>query len=331
MVHRGYMTVSEILTKIRDRRILVVGDIMLDHYIIGDASRISPEAPVPVVAVERENYALGAGANVALNLVSLGGNVELCGTVGSDLAGSRVINMLSGAGIAFDQRFVKNNADTIIKTRVVVRGQQLCRIDREAKRSIYSLKGQDDLEYLESRIKQSDAVILSDYNKGVLDSPNVNLVIGWAKKYKTFIALDPKPSNKLKYSDVDLLTPNKAEAYELAGYKLEPDGEPIEAICESIDKQYRPRYLIVTLGAGGMLLSTHGEVADVMPTYAREVFDVSGAGDTVISALTLALSCGVPVKDAMHFANLAAGVVIGKIGTAVASPDEILAFDKRTC
>ncbi len=323
------MILSDILTNIKDRKILVIGDIMLDHYIIGDATRLSPEAPVPVVVVDKENYTLGASANVALNVLSFGGAVELCGIIGDDYAGEQIETILAKNGISFNKHFIKKSVDTIIKTRVVVRGQQLCRIDREVKRSIFSLGEKDDLKYLEQKIKQSDAVILSDYNKGVLDNDNVNLFIDWAKKYKTFIAIDPKPANKLRYSGVDLMTPNKIEAYELANFKFGNDEELLESVCENIYKLYGPRNLIITLGADGMLLSINGEIELVLPTCAREVFDVSGAGDTVIAALTLAISSGVPVTDAMHFANIAAGVVVGKRGTAISFPDEILAFHER--
>lgn len=323
------MILSDILAKIKGCKVLVIGDVMLDHYVVGDATRISPEAPVPVVAVEKENYTLGAAANVALNVLSLGGIAELCGIIGKDRAGEKMMSILSDSDIKFSSRFEKKNADTIIKTRVVVRGQQLCRVDKEAKKSIYSLRSDEDLAYIESRIAQSDAIILSDYNKGVLDNSNVKLFIDWAKKYDTFVAIDPKPANKLKYSAVDLMTPNKSEAYKLAGYEFEPDGDPLESICQNLDEQFRPKYLIITLGPDGMLLSTRGKIDEIMPTYAREVFDVSGAGDTAISALSLALASGISVKDAMHFANYAAGVVVGKSGTAVAFPDEILNFGDK--
>lgn len=320
---------SEILSSIKDRKILVIGDIMLDHYITGDATRISPEAPVPVVAVENENYTLGAAANVALNIISCGADVELCGTVGDDQSGEQLVEILKDRAITFNAHFIKKNADTIVKTRVIARGQQLCRIDRERRKSVYEIISDTDLQYIETRIKQCDAVILSDYNKGVLGTNNVAQFVNWAKKYKKFISLDPKPSNKLKFNGVDLMTPNKIEAYDLAGLNyFENSEEQFNIVCDVINKRYNPKSLIITLGAEGMLLSVKGDIEKIMPTCAREVFDVSGAGDTVIAALTLAMSSGVHVYDAMHFANIVAGVVVGKHGTAVASPDEILNFHK---
>lgn len=323
------MNLSDIFARIKGRKVLVIGDIMLDHYVIGDATRISPEAPVPVVAVEEENYSLGAAANVALNILSLGGSADLCGMIGTDSAGTRIRNILLGHRIGLDPCFINQNVDTIVKTRIVARGQQLCRVDREAKKLNYMIGSSECLKYLEAHVRDSDAVILSDYNKGALDSSNVNLFISWAKKYNIFIALDPKPANNLQCSDLDLLTPNKQEAYELAGHEFDPDRAPLEAVCRDIDKQHHPKNLIITLGGGGMLLSTHGAIDELIPTYAREVFDVSGAGDTVIAALTLALSCGISARDAMRFANYAAGVVVGKSGTAIASPAEIMAFEKK--
>ncbi len=302
---------------------------MLDHYLIGDANRISPEAPVPVVVVEKENYVLGAAANVALNILSLGGDVELCGSIGSDRAGEQISKILSNSTLSFNSRFIKNHVNTIVKTRVVVRGQQLCRIDYEGNKSIYNIDDDSDINYIESRIKQCDAVILSDYNKGVFDNHNVEIFIQLAKKYNKFIAIDPKPSNNLKYKNVDLMTPNKLEAYELAGKVFSSPEDGLESICEVINAKYSPKHLIVTLGAEGMLLSINGDIKKTMPTYSREVFDVSGAGDTVIAALVLAMSSGIPVYDAMHFANLAAGVVVGKSGTGVAFPDEIIRFEQN--
>jgi D-beta-D-heptose 7-phosphate kinase/D-beta-D-heptose 1-phosphate adenosyltransferase len=321
----GSAMLREILSSIRGINVLVVGDIMLDHYVIGDATRISPEAPVPVVAVERESYTLGASANVALNVLSLGGNVELCGAIGGDEAGTQLRGIFNERGIKFSERFAKPSLGTIVKTRVVVRGQQLCRVDREQKKAAYILQSDSDLGYVESKIGESDAIILSDYNKGTLSGENVGRLINCARRQRKFIAMDPKPSNGIVFSGVDAMTPNKLEAMQLAG--LSEEEEPsIGEICQKIHRKYSPRMLIITLGQGGMLLSMGGEVDRIVPTFAREVYDVSGAGDTVIAALTMALAANKGVYDAMYFANTAAGVVVGKRGTAVARPEEILEF-----
>ncbi|MDR2435729.1 MAG: PfkB family carbohydrate kinase [Puniceicoccales bacterium] len=316
---------NRILGSIGGLNVLVVGDIILDHYIIGDVTRISPEAPVPIVTVEQENYALGASANVALNVISLGGNVELCGLIGSDHFGMRLQRNFSEKGITFSGRFVKDSVNTIIKTRVVVRGQQLCRIDRERKKPMYALSRGEDLSYIESRIDSNDALILSDYNKGTFANENVERLVKYARESHKFVAIDPKPSNKISFRGTDIMTPNKPEAAQLADLG-DVDEPPIGEICREIYEKYAPKMLVITLGKGGMLLSIGGKVDKIIPTFAREVYDVSGAGDTVVAALTLALAAKNDAYDSMHFANTAAGVVVGKHGTAVASPEEILKF-----
>jgi D-beta-D-heptose 7-phosphate kinase/D-beta-D-heptose 1-phosphate adenosyltransferase len=316
---------KKILHNVAGLNVLVLGDVMLDHYVIGDATRISPEAPVPVVAVERESYTLGASANVALNILSLGGNVELCGAIGGDRAGRRLEEIFSTRGIAFNGRFVKASLDTIVKTRVVVRGQQLCRVDREGKKPAYAINGDGDLAYIQSRIDWSDAIIFSDYNKGTLNGENVSRLIDYARGHGKFTAIDPKPSNKMAFRGIDVMTPNKLEAAQLADLPGE-DEHPMEEVCRKIYEKYSPKMLIITLGQEGMLLSVDGVIDRTVPTFAREVFDVSGAGDTVIAALTMALAAGNKAQDAMYFANTAAGVVVGKHGTAVALPEEILNF-----
>jgi D-beta-D-heptose 7-phosphate kinase/D-beta-D-heptose 1-phosphate adenosyltransferase len=316
---------NKILNSIGGLNVLVVGDIMLDHYIIGDATRISPEAPVPIVTVERESYTLGAAANVAMNAVSLGGNVELCGLIGNDHSGMRLQKNFSDRGIKFSERFIKNSVDTIIKTRIVARGQQLCRVDRERKKSMYALNRSEDLSYIESKIDLSDALILSDYNKGTFTDENVKRLIKCAHKSHKFVAIDPKPSNKISFSGVNIMTPNKLEAAQLADLNDDSD-HSIEEICHKIHEKYSPKMLVITLSKDGMLLSTNGKIDRIIPTFAREVYDVSGAGDTVVAALTLALAAENNAYDSMHFANTAAGVVVGKRGTAIALPEEILKF-----
>jgi D-beta-D-heptose 7-phosphate kinase/D-beta-D-heptose 1-phosphate adenosyltransferase len=314
---------GRILGSVKGLGVLVVGDVVLDHYTIGDATRISPEAPVPVVTVERESYAPGASANVALNVISLGGSVELCGLIGEDPPGVRLQKIFRDGGVRFSERFAKRSVETITKTRIVVRGQQLCRIDRERKKPMYALDCAEDLDYIESRIDGSDAIILSDYNKGTFAEGNIRRLVEYARNRRKFVAIDPKPSNRIPFSGASIMTPNRLEAAQLAGLD---SGDPIGEICRRIHEKYSPEMLVITLGKDGMLLSVNGAVDRVMPTFAREVYDVSGAGDTVVAALTLALAAKNSVCDAMHFANTAAGVVVGKHGTAVAQPEEILKF-----
>ncbi len=317
-----------LLEKISHIRVLVVGDVMLDHYIHGDATRISPEAPVPVVNVSKDRYVTGGAANVALNICSLGAKSSLCGLCGDDEAGRKLRSILSGAAIDYPTEFCRSKISTIIKSRVVVRNQQLCRIDRELAPANYALSDSAVREKLFEEIERSDAIIISDYAKGAIDLEILTQILAHAEQHNILVSLDPKPRRRLPFKNVGLITPNKNEAIELADLQneLRPDEFPAEEICKRIWEKHRPKELVITLGADGMLLSREGKICKCIPTFAREVFDVSGAGDTVIASLTLALAAGTPLEEAAHFANTAAGIVVGKFGTATVSPEEILAF-----
>lgn len=320
------MTTASILTAIRGLDILVIGDLMLDHYIWGDVHRISPEAPVPVVHAARESHTAGGAANVALNLASLGIPVKLAGALGKDSAGDKLLALLGGAGIDTSLCHSQPQRPTIVKTRVIARTQQLCRIDHEAASSAYSLECSAKL--LET-IEQTDAVIISDYAKGVISQPLLDALLAHAKQHGKIIALDPKPSRKLAFHGASLITPNRHEALELAGLPEPGPGEPypLEAVCRGIQERHSPELLIITLGADGMAICRDGKVEQTLPTRAREVFDVSGAGDTVIATLTAALAAGAAAPDAAKLANLAAGVVVSRIGTATVTPEDLLGLD----
>lgn len=320
------MTPREILGRLVRLRVLVIGDVMLDHYIRGDAERLSPEAPVPVVAIDRDTYVPGGAANVAVNLAELGAAVELGGSVGRDDAGRRLRSLLRARRVAFDRaRWEQAERPTIVKARVIVRNQQMCRLDREAPPAAYAVAA-DLAESIAAEVGEQGAVVLSDYAKGVLTGAFVQRVIDACRAAGVTVAVDPKPKNRLAHKGVDLMTPNRREALELAG--LDPHG-PFDAgaVCREIHRRHRPRNLVVTLGEQGMLLSRGGVPGATIPTAAREVFDVSGAGDTAIAAITAALAVGAPLEAAARFGNLAAGVVVGKLGTATASPEEILAAE----
>ncbi|MDP4996448.1 MAG: bifunctional ADP-heptose synthase [Akkermansiaceae bacterium] len=320
------MTSAELLGKFPSLKILVVGDLMLDHYIWGDVHRISPEAPVPVVQAMRETHTAGGAANVALNLASLGLGVSVCGSLGEDEAGEKLCRLLEEKGIDAQGCFKIDGLSTMVKTRVVVRTQQLCRIDREAARSAYGIDAvAGSGELLEKLIAGCDAMILSDYAKGVITQELMDRCFALAAQHGKLLAVDPKPARMLKFQRAGLMTPNRHEALELAGIPEPSLGEeyPLEAVCRNIHAKYSPELLVVTLGADGMVVSKEGKVIEVLQTSAREVFDVSGAGDTVIATLTCALAAGASPVDAAKFANLAAGVVVSKVGTATVSPDEI--------
>lgn len=317
---------KKLLDAISRLRLVVVGDLMLDHYVWGDAERISPEAPVPVVSVTRDSFTAGGAANVALNLAALGCRVELCGCLGTDADGARLEALLQQAGVGLGACLRNDTVPTVVKTRVVVRKQQLCRIDREAEPVRYVLGRQCMEQLLAPELEHADAVILSDYAKGVIDPELLRWLQPICDSRDLLLAVDPKPSRHLPFSGPGLMTPNRAEALRMAGIDIgSQEPFPAAAVCRSIWDQYRPRNLVVTLGAEGMLPCLEGEVQSVIPTRAREVFDVSGAGDTVIATLTAALAAGASLAQAAHLANAAAGVVVGKLGTATATPDEILA------
>jgi len=319
--------VKTLLAKIKNLRVLVLGDAMLDHYVWGDATRVSPEAPVPVVRVERDSYAAGGAANVALNAAALGSGATMCGWIGEDEPGERLAAVMREHDVDFDEAFRRADHGTICKARIMARNQQLCRVDRELAPEAYALGTERDCKALDARIARADAVIISDYGKGFVDEALIERTLNKRSSSSTVVALDPKPRRRLRHEGVDLLTPNQMEALELAGLdKEEHRTFPAERVCTAIHEQYSPRCLAITLGAEGMLLSERGEVGETIPTAAREVFDVSGAGDTVIAALTLALAAGASFREAAVLANAAAGVVVGKVGTATTGPEEILAY-----
>ena len=318
-----------LLRRIADRRLLVVGDVMLDHYIWGDATRISPEAPVPVVSVHDSTDTVGGAANVANNIAALGASVEVVGAIGPDYNGEKLLDHLRAKSIGFDERCVLKDVKTITKTRVIVRNQQLCRLDYEDAPSVYRrlLSDPRRLRIIQEKAARADGVIFSDYAKGVLTTAAIEQIARFAKSRGKFTALDPKPSSGNEYAGMDLITPNRREAIEMAGALTGSEEQAdFTDICARIWERYRPENLVVTLGSDGMLISSHGRVEKTIPTAARQVYDVSGAGDTVITALTLALTSGASLEEAAHFANAAAGVVVGKVGTATVTPKELLDY-----
>ena len=315
-------TIDNTLQSVAGLKVLVFGDTMLDKYVWGDASRLSPEAPVPVVRVDRETAVAGGAANVAFNLASLGCKVFLFGRIGGDPDGKRLRSLLDGGGVALVDGSVSDSASTIVKTRVVCRRQQVCRLDREDPPAKYALSPADFARFVAPVASGVDAILVSDYAKGLVDTAIVKAFSALPSRPRV-LSLDPKPRPGIDHSGVSLMTPNRAEALSLAGIADSAESFPAEAVCRAIHEKFAPRFLVVTLGAGGMLLSEGGRPIERIPTFAREVFDVSGAGDTVIAAMTAALGAGLSLHDAARFANTAAGVVVGKLGTAVATPGEI--------
>jgi D-beta-D-heptose 7-phosphate kinase/D-beta-D-heptose 1-phosphate adenosyltransferase len=304
--------------------ILVVGDVMMDRYLWGDIRRISPEAPVPVVEIESETHTAGGAANVAHNLAALGVRCELFGLVCNDANGAELAALLKQQNVAFDPRLARASAPTITKTRIIAQRQQVCRLDREADPASYSLEQAGLLGLLAEKAAQYDAVIMSDYAKGVVTQAVVDTLRDVQAKRRSFLALDPKPLRPLEVSGLDLITPNYSEALGLSGI-VSHGRQPVppEEIATAVLERYRPKCLVITLGAKGMLLCAPGAPARLFPTQVRQVADVSGAGDTVISTLTAAIAGGLSPENAVTIANAAAGVVVGKLGTATATRAEI--------
>jgi D-beta-D-heptose 7-phosphate kinase/D-beta-D-heptose 1-phosphate adenosyltransferase len=319
---------DDLLQRFQHTRVLVIGDLMLDHYIWGDVTRISPEAPVPVVRVVRETQTAGGAANVALNLSALGVNASLLGIIGEDSPGEGLLDLLRQQEVDVSPIIQRSDTPTIVKTRVLARTQQLCRIDRESGKHSYAIPASLlRSEPLSTLLSESDAIILSDYAKGALTQPLVDEVRSLANQRGIMVAVDHKPSSNLDLRGLGLMTPNRHEALEMA--KLpEPclgDPYPLEETCRRIHAKDAPALLVITLGADGLAICREGRVEKIMPTQAKEVFDVSGAGDTVIATLTAALAAGLATEEAAHIANVAAGIVVGKIGTATASRAELKA------
>lgn len=326
------MNIPDLLAAFSSRRVLVIGDVMLDHYIIGDVHRISPEAPVPVVQATEERRVAGGAANVAHNLAVAGVRVEVFGVLGDDVNGLALAALLERDGVASGRCLRRAGVPTIVKTRVVARHQQLCRIDHEGGRALYDpLADAAGAAALAAAVGEADAIIVSDYAKGVVTQALYDRVRELAARRGALLAVDPKPARRLDLRGAGLLTPNRGEALQLAGLAEPSPGEPypLAEVCARIHASYAPSLLVVTLGADGMVIAREGRVCTSLPTQAREVFDVSGAGDTVIAFLVAALACGADAESAARAANLAAGVVVSKMGTATVTPAELLAAAGR--
>ncbi len=304
-------------------RILVVGDIVLDHYIWGKVSRISPEAPVPVVNVTRENLLLGGATNVVHNIHKLGGSVSVCGVIGRDDAGSQVIQLLRAKGITTDGLIEDPGRPTTIKTRIIAHSQQVVRFDRESKDRIGKDAHRLVFNYIKERIAQGlDGIVLSDYCKGMVTSDLVRDIVPLARKNGVIVSVDPKVSHFGMYRGVTILTPNTNEAS--IGSKIDiEDEDSLLRAGNLLLKRLKCAAVLITRGEQGMSLFEQGRKVIHIPTVAREVFDVTGAGDTVIGALTLAMASGASMADAARIANYAAGIVVGIVGTATVMPEEL--------
>ena len=316
----------EILNEFPNKKIAVIGDLMLDEYIIGSVTRISPEAPVPVVNVKKENFVLGGAANVVNNLNSLGVKVLAFGVIGNDNNGKKMLAEFSNKGVSTEYLNILNDRPTIMKQRILANNQQLLRLDWEKKQPINEVEEDFILDNLKRVIKDTHAIIMSDYDKGVLTERVAKAIIKLAKENNIIVIVDPKPSNSMNYKGATSMTPNLKESSECIGKEIPETEEKTIEIGVELREKLELDHLLMTRSEKGMSIFQNNGKINNIPTFAKEVFDVTGAGDTVISVYTLALACGATYTEAAKIANTAAGIVVGRVGTSVVKVDEIIEF-----
>lgn len=316
----------------RRQRILVVGDLMLDKYIHGSVDRISPEAPVPVVRVARERQVPGGAANVAWNVCAFGGQAVIAGVVGNDAPGRELISLMNGQGICTDAVRAVDAIHTTVKMRVLADRQQVVRVDWDPEHDYPAVDVEAFCKRVSKEIEACTGVVIEDYSKGIVRQEVMDAVLTAARKKGIPVGLDPKDNLNLRIKGITLATPNYKEAHVCAGLPARPapagsplDDASLRQATEILLKTWEPEQLLVTLGPNGMYLASAGSAPRVIPTRAREVYDVSGAGDTVIATCVTALAAGASFDEAAVLGNNAAGVVVGKLGTATCSPEELLA------
>jgi rfaE bifunctional protein kinase chain/domain len=322
--HWSRERLNEILIRCQKKKILVIGDVGVDRYTIGSVERISPEAPVPIVLVEEEKLKLGLAANVADNVQALGGIPLLVGVVGKDRGADDFKALLKERGIPSNHLVVDKSRRTVLKERVVSERQQLVRIDYESPHGIDHDIEKKVLRKFQDVLKDAEGVIIEDYSKGLLSEGLIRSISASAKRLKKFVAVDPNLKTPAEfYRGATVLTPNIKEAEHLSGIHIR-DLESLSRAGSKILKLTSAQHVVITRGKEGMAIFSRGsQEIRLIPTYAREVYDVSGAGDTVISVLMLALVSGATIEEASVLGNLAAGVEVGKRGTATVSIDEI--------
>jgi D-beta-D-heptose 7-phosphate kinase/D-beta-D-heptose 1-phosphate adenosyltransferase len=309
-------------------RLLVIGDIMLDRFIWGAVSRISPEAPVPVVEVERETICLGGAANVAANVRALGAVPVPIGLIGADIEAEHIRAKFRSIGAPVTGLVVDAKRSTSVKTRIIAHHQQVCRADREDRSPLSPAVQQRLVSRFRALLPGAHGVIVSDYAKGVLSPPVLREILPMARAAGKPVCVDPKQTNLASYRPSTVITPNTLEAERASGVAIGTTRDLWRA-ARKIMRDARLPNLLVTRGEEGMALFRRNEPAAYIPTVAREVYDVTGAGDTVISTLALALATGLSMLEAAVLANFAAGIVVAKLGTACVTPDELIGGIQR--
>jgi D-beta-D-heptose 7-phosphate kinase/D-beta-D-heptose 1-phosphate adenosyltransferase len=315
---------QRLLAAMEERRVLVVGDVMLDEFLWGRVARISPEAPVPVVGITAQTYHLGGAANVACNVRSLGGQAVVAGVVGRDAAGQRLREALVRSGVEDALALDDHGRPTTHKTRIIAHHQQVVRADREETSEIGTALEDALGDALRRSARGAGAIILSDYLKGVVTRRSMKDVLDAARREGVPLLVDPKVRHFALYRGAAVVTPNQMEAEQATGVRIR-DAASLHEAGRRILKALRCRAALITRGEHGMALFEQEKKPVEIPTTAQQVFDVTGAGDTVIASLALALAAGATLPEAAMLANYAAGVVVGKIGTATVSPEEVLA------
>lgn len=321
---------EQLLAAFSDRKILVIGDLMLDEFVWGNVRRISPEAPVPVVEVVRRSWFPGGSANVARNLREFSGHVGVMGLIGVCPQAGQLRKLLTGHHIDLGHLLEDPGYQTIVKTRIIAGHQQIVRVDLEKKVGLTPLQTDRVVRGLEEAMPGLDAIIFEDYGKGLLRQELVDRIIAIAKKTGVVITVDPNPNNRINWHSVTAITPNRSEAFASAGRPWADPVDPPQSDAELFEvgkillEKWGTQNLLVTLGEQGMMLFRPGQTPFHIPTRAREVFDVSGAGDTAIALFTLALSAGATPPEAADISNHASGIVVGKLGTAVVTREELI-------
>ncbi len=341
-MHFTSARLAEILGAFPRSKILVIGDLMLDEFLWGKVTRISPEAPVPVVDIQRRAAYPGGAANVARNLASLGAHASLAGVIGQDEPGQHLVQLLTDEGIATGSIRKTPLRPTTHKTRIcaitrqlhdhldIEDQQQIVRVDDESRAPLDPESKRWLFDRLRAEISAHDAVIIEDYAKGLIDQELVTLVVAEAKTHGKIVAIDPNPNNPFDWSGGTVLKPNRREAFLSAGLPYAQDEASVLKAATVLQKRHAIRHLLITLGEAGMLLVEEGQKPYHTPTRAQDVFDVSGAGDTAIAAFTLALAAGATGIEAAEIANHAAGVVVGKLGTATLNVEELREMFAKT-
>ncbi|HEX7504635.1 MAG TPA: D-glycero-beta-D-manno-heptose-7-phosphate kinase [Syntrophales bacterium] len=318
----------EIIGNFPSSRVLVIGDLMVDHFIWGKVSRISPEAPVPVVEVTKENLMMGGSGNVVSNIHAVGGNVAVAGIIGPDDMGSWLVRELRQMGANTEGLIVEKERPTTVKTRIVAHGQQMVRYDRESRQVVQPDSIDRIVQYVSDIRDELQAIVISDYNKGIVTERLLDGIRRVVKDRRIPVCVDPKRNDFTVYRDFDVITPNHHEAGRAVGventHEINSKGRAeIVRIGREIMKQYGFRAVLITRGEAGMDLFERGGRDFHIPAEAKEVFDVTGAGDTAIGIFALSVASGATFREASYLANKAAGIVVGKIGTATVSPTEL--------